>query len=267
MPVHHSRWRSKAGQLMDIPAPVVEIRQNDWANVSSFKGDALQGLNSVFVRTPDFNSELFDAANEPRLELGWYRKRWGTGEGRMSGVPNKGWAFPDDAVLKQGADQGGGSQMGGSGFTALARRSKWDVTGADDLEFLTGGRIELEHYFKLNSVKIMSAADEPVTGWPQFSMPVPTFVPPVANSTTFSTSQHDIERTTPRYHGLWNGYFAFVFSVKDPAGTHPGDRLRGGMSKTVHVRAATSDGGFPIWPKANGYADAENASHLVSYLV
>lgn len=267
MPVHHSRWRSKKGVLRDIPAPVVEIRQNDWSNISNFAGDAMRGFNSVFVRTPDFTDEIFEADNEPQLELAWYRKRWGTGEGRLSGVPNKGWAFPDDAVLKRGADQGGGTQMGGNGGTPLARRSKWDISGAQDLEFLTGGRIELEHYFKLSRVKLMSADVEPVTGWPLLTMPVPTFVPYVANSTVFSTSQADIERTTPRYHGYWNGYFAFAFSVKDPEGDHPGDRIRGPLSNTVHVRAATADGGFPIWPKPNGYADGENASQLIAYIV
>lgn len=267
MPVNHSRWRSKKADITDVPRPIVEIRQNDFNNNSVFDNSTMIGLNSVWVRTPDFNTDVFVAANEPVLELCWYRKRWGTGEGRESGTPNKGWAFPDDSVFKYGSDQGGGSQMNGNGQTAIARRSKWDATGVSDLEHVTGQRIELEHYFKLSDVKLLSAETEPAGGWPTINAPVPTFVPYVANSPVFSTSQFDISRTTPRYHGYWNGYFAFAFSIKDPNGTHDGDRLRGPISDTVQVRAATSDGGFPIWPTENGFADGESVNHLKAFIV
>ena len=262
-----ARWRTNPNSAGGIPTPSIEIRQNNWSGTSSFAGDAMIGLNSVFVRTPDFNQDVFSADNEPLLELAWFRKRWGTGEGREGGTANKGWAFPDDPVLKFGSDQGEGSQMGGNGSTALTRRSKWDVSGTADFEHITGARIELEHYFKQVDVKLLSEATEPAGGWPTINIPTPTFVPYVANSKVFSQSQFEIERTTPRYHGYWNGYFAFAFSVKDPAGSHPGDRLRGPMSKVIQIRASAADGGFPIWPTNNGFADGESANGLKAFVI
>ena len=270
MSVTSSRWRSKQSVASSFPRPSVEIRDSGFSNTSIFAGDVIGGINSVFVRTPDFDNAIFAAENEPLLELGWYRRRVGTGEGREGSVSNNGLAFPDDATLKFGSDQGGGHQMNQSGDNSMNRRSKWDVSGAIDFEHITGQRIELEHYFKIQPVSLLTTP----TTWPVgpdapvlLDMPVPTFLPPCWVEKPQSNSAFDVERTTPRYHGQMSGYFQFRFSIKDHQGAHAGDRIHGPLSKTIQIRAAAADGGFPIWPTPSGWADGEDAAHIKAFII
>ena len=233
-----------------IPQPRILIEDHNWQGESSFNGDTMRGRHGVFVQAPDFNEEVFSTASEPRLELGWYR--------------NGAFRWPDDPVLKSGSDQGGGTQSKGSGETALIRRSKWSVNGED---FETIGRIELEHYFKIQEVKLLDSASRAYDDQTskKVSIPVPTFIAPVAITKYFTERMYDTMCSVPRYIGYKNAYFAFRYTVKDlKSGAHPGDRVTGPISKTIMVRAADANNGyrFPIWPKADGFADGESSNGL-----
>lgn len=242
--------RSSGGGAQ-LPIPRIIITNHVGAGISSFDNSPVAWFNEIFVRFPDTATELMGPGSDPLLELAWCRQGYRYRAGRPNSRQDRyrRWAFPDDSVIKLGGDMGGGTQVGPGGL--LTRRSKWAVVPVDG-GLAVPTRIELEHYYRMADVSwwigpLYSDRD-------QAPMLKPTFLKYRRYGQPFSVSQINPLSKVPRYHGYEHGYFSFAFSIKDPNGQNPGDRITGPMAPAIRVIVCNEQASFPIRYAADGTA-------------
>lgn len=258
-----SNSKPLSGGSPGLPVPKVIILDRPLNGViSNFDGTTVVNwFNQLAVRMPDAPTEAFTADSEPLLELCWSRASRKK-ENFNSAATKRRWSFPDDPLFRYGSNMGGGQQQTDGDIPAL-RRSKWSLIGIRDGDLIGGGRIELEHYYRAGEIRYVFGVD--VLGFPETASVNglrPTFLKTrIAQQPPGFTMSRPLSRV-PKYKGYEHGYFAFAFSIKDPNGLHPGDRVTGPLSPIVKVILATESRAFPLRYNADGFMAGVDGTHL-----